>query len=277
MLKRFRHLSPAIKAVVVFIIFTILALSVPAFRAPINASGLLAAAAIFYSILLGFYIAAAMSNLSRLKTLVASETGALIAVFHIVQMSLPDRLESTREAIDTYLIKRFEYEVQNYTEPTEGDFFKIFEVLKGAEPKSTGDSSAVNYIAEAEYYISQARRELTIVGAKIVTSVSWLVLIVLSMVIIVCLFLIQGTTLASHLITAMLAASAISSLFILDDVDGNRFGEDQFAIDTYQDVFRAIGKLPYYPELYLGAGRYEPTEPEYRIGRRGQIQIVKHS
>jgi len=274
--KDFFRLGPAVKAVVIFSVFIMLALAIPELKTPINASGVLAAASVFYSILLGFYIAAAMTNLSRLKTLVAVETGALIAVYNIVKMALPERLDSTRDAIDDYLIKRFDYEVHNYDEPTTAEFFAIFNVLKGANPKSAGETAALQYIAEGEYYVSQARRETTIVGARIVTPVSWFVLSVLSLVIIVCLFVMQTSSLTSHLITALLSASAISALFILDDVDGNRFGEDQFAINTYQDVFHAMGELAYYPRRYIEMGRYEPQEKEYRVGHGKDVTIVKH-
>jgi hypothetical protein len=59
-----------------------------------------------------------MTNLSRLKTLVATETGGLIALDRIVRLSLPERSAQVQAAIDRYLIKRFDYEIHAYTEPT---------------------------------------------------------------------------------------------------------------------------------------------------------------
>lgn len=142
--RRLLHASPSMKAALIFFFFVILALLVPISTTSLDVSGILSAASIFYSILLGFYIAAAMAKLSRLKTLVATETGALVAIYHIVQLSLPHRLEETRESIDQYLIKRFDYEVDSYTEPTTKEFFHIFDVLKGAEGKSSGEAAGIN-------------------------------------------------------------------------------------------------------------------------------------
>jgi len=273
--KRFVHASPSLKAVLIFFFFVLLALWVPISTTSLDVGGVLSAASIFYSILLGFYIAAAMSNLSRLKTLVASETGALVAIFHMVKLSLPERLEDTRENIDQYLIKRFDYEVDTYTEPTTKEFFGIFDVLKKAEGKSAGESAGINYIAEAMYYISQSRQELTVVGSRVVNGASWFVLVVLSVVIIVTLFFTRDGSWESALITALLSASAVLALFILDDVDANRFGEEQFAIDTYQDVFSAIGKKHYYPAHYLKRGRYKPTVNAYRTGSSESVSLVE--
>src|SRR5437764_823061 len=101
-----RHLHPGWKGLIVFLVLSVAAFLVPIRIASPDVSGVLSATAIFYSILVGFFISAAMSNLSRLKSLVAAETGALIAIYHIVKLSLPERLDETREAIDSYVIKR---------------------------------------------------------------------------------------------------------------------------------------------------------------------------
>ncbi|MBX4190832.1 hypothetical protein KW794_01970 [Candidatus Saccharibacteria bacterium] len=259
-----RHLHPAWKGLIVFVIFAGLAAIVPIRQASPDVSNVLNATAIFYSILIGFYISSAMSNLSRLKTLVATETGALIAIYHIVKLSLPAKLDETREAIDKYIIKRFDYEISDYIEPTTKEFFDIFDVLKGAKGKSDGEAAAINYVAEAMYYVAQSRREASIVGARIVNFVSSILLYVLSVIIVASLFVLRGSGLESSLVAVLLSSAAVLSLLILHDVDGNRFGEEHFAIDTYQDVLKAIGKQPYYSKQYLRGFRYKPPEKNYR-------------
>ena len=149
-----KHLHPGWKAVIVFVVFAIVAYLVPIRQASPEVPNVLAATAIFYSILIGFYIASAMTNLSRLKTLVATETGALIAIYHIVKLSLPERIKQVREAIDRYIIKRFDYEISDYTEPTTEEFYAIFDCLKGAKGKSDGEAAAINYVAESMYYVA---------------------------------------------------------------------------------------------------------------------------
>lgn len=272
--KKFYHSSLSIKAFIIFLIATTLAFMIPVKETPIDVGNVLSSTSIFYSILLGFYIAAAMGNLSRLKALVAAETGALISVYNSVRLVIPQKLDVTRNAIDKYLIKRFDYEIDNYTEPTRDDFFNIFNVLKGFNAKSDGERATIDYIAAAQYYVTQARREITIVGAKIVNRASWTVLNVLSFVVVVSLFLMRDGSMESAIVTAFLSASAVLALFILADVDGNRFGEEQFAVDTYQDVFIAIGNLQYYPDHYLEQGRYNPPVHKYRTGSSSAVRVV---
>lgn len=217
-----------------------------------------------------------MSNLSRLKTLTATETGALIATHRIIKLSLPEKADETAEAIDKYLIKRFDYEVNEYAKPTTNEYFAIFDVLKQADTKSEGQGAALNYAAEAMYYVAQARREMTIVGARLLTGASWLILLVLSSVIVASLFLMRDGSVESLIFTTLLATSAIMSLFILQDVDGNLLGEEEFSIATYQGVFDAIGKPHYYPTSYIKAGRYYPTVKEYRTGTSKNVRLVKN-
>jgi hypothetical protein len=260
-------MGPATKAAIVFCLLLVIAIFAPRVDSSIDTGSVLGAAAIFYSILLGFYISAAMGNLARLKSLVATETGALIAIYKIVKLSLPDKEEETKVLIDKYLVKRFQYELGDYTEKTTKEFYAIFDILKGANGKSDGENAAINYVAEALYYVAQSRREVSIVSAKIVDRASWLILFVLSVVIMGSLFLSRDGTWASSLTTALLSTSAVMALFVLGDIDGNRFGEEHFAIDTYQDVFDAIGKKHYYPSHYLMGGRFKPAVREYRTDK----------
>ena len=39
-------------------------------------------------------------------------------------------------------------------------------------------------------------------------------------------------------------------------------------LDVFENVFKSIGQLPYYPEESIIKGRIVPQEVEYRIGRR---------
>lgn len=275
-LQRLKHTSAGTKAIATLIIVGLLAWFLPVSKSPLDVGSLLGATSIFYSILLGFYISAAMSNLSRLKTLAATETGALVAIYRIVKLSLPERLNQTVENIDRYLIKRFDYEINNYALPTTNEFFAIFDVLKGAKAKSDGEGAAINYIAEAMYYVAQARREMTIVGAKLLTASSWFVLVILSLVIVVSLFFMRDGSFVSFVFTALLAASAIIALFILQDVDGNLLGEEEFSIGTYQVIFDTIGRPHYYPTSYIKQGRYRPTVKVYRTGTSKDVRLVKN-
>ena len=270
-----KHLNPIYKGMIIFILLTIAAIFLPSKPDAIDVATVLGSTAIFYSILLGFYIASAMTNLARLKTLTASETGALIAIDKIIELSLPEKSKETKSKIDTYLVKRFQYEINDYVEPTTNEFYSIFDVLKGAKANSDGEGAAINYVAEAMYYIAQARREITVAGAKIMTSASWLLMLILTTIILICLLLSRDGTLIGAIIVSLLGSAAIMSLFILDDIDGNKFGEEQFAIDTYQDVFSAMGLLHYYPEHILMGGRYRPTVKEYRIGEPGNLHVKK--
>ena len=271
---RFKHSSPAIKTLLTFVVVGILAYVLPTKISEVDVASILGATSIFYSILLGFYISAAMSNLSRLKTLTATETGALIAIHRIVALSLPEKKHETEEAIDKYLIKRFDYEISEYTGPTTNEYFAIFDVLKGANTKSEGQGAALNYVAEAMYYVAQARRELTIVGAKLLTKASWLILITLSLIIVFSLFLMRDGSFESIIFTSFLATSAIMALFILQDVDGNLLGEEDFAIGTYQGVFAAIGRMHYYPSHFIKTGRYKPDVLEYRSGNSEHVTTI---
>ena len=125
----------------------------------------------------------------------------------------------------------------------------------------------MTYIGEAMYYIAQARREITIVGAKIVNNISSMLLYILSGIIVISLFYMRAGGFESSMVAVLLSTAAVLSLLILHDVDGNRFGEEEYAIGTYEDVLIAIGKKPYYSHKYLRSFRYKPNTKDYRTDR----------
>lgn len=272
--KKIIHINTTTKATVVFIVFLILVFAIPVKKVAVDVSGLLTAAAIFYSILVGFFFSSAMANLNRLKTLVAEETGALITLYYAALQEFPERTEDVKVAIDRYVIKRFDYEIHNYGPATIKEFFGIFEAFKDVKTNPY-DSVALNVLSNTFYYIPQARREITIVGAPVITKISKILLYVLSGIIIISLFLLRNGQVESLIATSMLCSSAILALFILSDVDGNRFGEEEYSIKTYEFVFKAIGLLPYYPTSYIAQGRYKPPEDVYRTGTSDNIETVR--
>ena len=77
----------------------------------------------------------------------------------------------------------------------------------------------------------------------------------------------------SSLVAVFLSTAAVLMLLILHDVDGNRFGEEQYAIDTYQDVLRAIGKEEYYSSHILKGFRYQPKTRHYRTGTSDHVVL----
>ena len=272
--KRIIYLTTAAKGLLVFIFFLLLVFIIPVRKVSIDINSLLTSAAIFYSILVGFFFSSAMADLNRLKTLVAEETGALITIYYATLQSFPERVDAVKTAIDQYIIKRFDYEINNYTEPTTKNFFAIFAVFKDIKLNSDGDSTALTVIGNAFYYIPQSRREVTIVGAPIITKTSKALLYILSLIIIIALFLLRSGGVEAAIATSMLCSSAVLALLILSDVDGNRFGEEEYSIKTYQAVFKALNLLPYYPSSYLDQGRYKPTEHTYRTGTYGTVETV---
>jgi hypothetical protein len=269
------HIKTTKKAIWIFTTLTLLAFIFQTLDIPLNVSSILSATSIFYSILLGFFIAAAMANLSRLKSLVAQETGGLISLYNLVRVAAPEKITDVRGKIDTYIIKRFDYEISDYNEHTSKEYFAIFDVLGEVNPQETGKQAALGYISAAQFYISQSRREISIVAARIVSQSSWIVLNILSIVIVLMLFLMRDGTLASSIVTSVLSSSALIALLTLNDIDGNRFGEEEFAIKTYQAVFKALELDTYYPEHFLVSDRHIPHEIQYRTGHSNSVKLIK--
>jgi len=253
------------KTLIVFAVFTFIYLSLD-IRVPIW--DIFTASTVFFSIIFGFFLSSALSNLSRLKTLVASECGILIAFHDFISIVNRELKEEVANLIDKYIIARFDWELENYVENTEKEFSDIFDVLesKKIDPKNDRTKSAINYCFNSEISLSQIRQEISIVSKSALNNFYWTLLVLLGGIVILTLFLSIEKTVTGK-ITGILLSTAIAVAFlILDDVDRNKINEHIMAFETYNRVLTAIGKLPCYLQIDIKAKRVKPPKDKpYRL------------
>src|SRR3989344_1152592 len=111
------------------------------------------------------------------------------------------------------------------------DYEIIMRELSFQETKS----AVYENIQDAMEKIIATRQELTVLGARTLSAFQWVVLFSLA-------------------------------LLVIRDLDLYIWNEKTFGYDIFENVLRAVGKLPYYPEESIKKGRIRPAEKEYRVG-----------
>ena len=252
-----------VKIVIIAIFFTILIICTPIPKSIPNTSDLLVISTVLLAILYGFYVATTFTNYTKLQSLVAEETGKLMAISHIITSIEPKLGQEVNDAIDEYLIASFDVELLSTVEHTWNEFNKIIKTIDKVQNKDNNNFSiALSLIAD----LIRMRQEFDIASNRVMGIIDWTVMIILVVINIVLLYAIRNNSIVSSLVTVFFSTTLVILLLLLNAVDNNTFAEEKFSFIIYERVFKEIGKLPYYPEVSIKKGRTKPPKETYRIG-----------
>lgn len=250
---------------VVIVILILLLFLIPTNFIQADISNLLTATTVIWAIIVGFFMAASLTNYSNLQSLISSETAGLISVSHFVKVAEPSLSKEMNESIDSYVINAFDYELSDYVDKTENDFNKIIALVHKIKNKENGLFSELMTLVSN---LIRSRQEISLSGRKIMSSSSWVVISILTLINVALLYSIRSANPIYQIFIVIISLSMAIILVLLKDLDNNTFAEEKLAFDIYQDVFREIGKPPYYPEISIAKGRVAiPPGQKVRIGK----------
>lgn len=252
-----------VKAVGSLIFFTILTAVVPKSALVLDISNLLVVSTVLLAILFGFYIAATFANYTRLQSLIAEETGKLIALSNTIRSVEPTFAAEMDNAIDRYLISSFDVELLSTVEHTRKEFNEMIAVTDKIKNKDTNIFATITGFKSD---LIRMRQDFDLASNRIMGAADWIVLITLAVLNILLLYSIRNTSIVSSIVTVLFSTTLAIILFLLNALDNNTFAEESFSFNIYQRVFKEIGKLPYYPEVSIISRRVRPPKETYRIG-----------
>lgn len=196
--------------------------------------------------------------------MISEETAGLIALRDKCKAIEPKIVKEVEDAIDDYLIANFDYELIDFVDNT----WKEFNAIQKTTEKIKRDTDLYSSLMETRENLLKNRQEITLTTRQIIGIESWIMLTTLAIINVFLLFAIRDNTIVSSAFTVFLSSTTFLILFLLYDMDSNRFAEEHLAYKIYHRVFREIEKLPYYTETSLKSKRVKPPKEEpYRIGK----------
>lgn len=265
------------------IIFTGLLFVVPdSFISKDLGNTILTVVAFLFGIIAGFYIVVTTTDYNSLKSILASECPGWISLYDnvlIYDKQLADKLSSL---IDKYEQRAFDFELIDFARSTQTQF-KTIETFMTELPYKENMSSVHQNIRSNMDVIVTARQQLTVLGTKTLSLFQWAILWSLAGLFIFSLYGLRTGELFFDIVTVAISSSVILILFLIRDLDLYIWNEQTFGWDVFQDIFKSMGKLPYYPAESIESGRVYTLEKEYRLGRyvdfpkstERKIEIIK--
>jgi membrane protein YdbS with pleckstrin-like domain len=260
--------------IVIFLVFAVvLTFTLPFFPTSDNIKLILTATTFLFGILAGFVIASRMTRFTRFRDLLTNETGFLISLYEYSQLVEEKFSKKIAKLIDEYIVEGFLYEVYEYHHKTEASFYSIFKELKNFKPADDNQKEAVSQMKWIIRDMPKDREEMYLLEEDKLSSMLKLTLVLLTSIILFCLFYIRTEVWYSYIITIILSTSVFLILLLIKDLD--RLDISNYAID-YGIYFR-LWDIMEMPRLYTSdaiKGR-KLKFPEHGTYRYGIIKRVK--
>jgi len=269
-------LGRAVRVFIVPFVILIAVFTIPKFDLQFSVSNLLTIVTFLFTIVVGFFIASATTNYLGLQSGITQEDAALIDIFNAGCYVQPSKRKNLAEAIDRYMIVCLEFDFSHYVMGTLHEFDQLIRVVNSIEPVSDTASSVIQNLHNDLYAITQARHTALLASRRVVKSVHWFILALLTLLIFVLLFVLRGESVLSNLLIGALAIVTYLLLVLLYDIDSNVFLEDVKSFIDVEPVFQTIGKPVYYPGYALRDNNFKPRFKKYRVGfhdSQGRLKI----
>ena len=240
---------------------------VPMFKLSFDVATILTVLSLFFTILLGFFIAATTSNYLRMQTIIATEDAQLISIYNLVKMLQPAKAKKLANLIDLYLIRAFDFDMLEYVPYTQKYWDGIVDVINSVRPKNNYFSSLLQNLHSLKDANTALRQETGLTAQKIVSKRHWFILILLSVLISVLLLSLRVDDYFSVLIIGFVLLTIYQVLRLLYNIDSNVFLAEKLGFESSQRVFLAVGKEKYYPEYVVSSKLKKILSGEnYRVG-----------
>ncbi len=237
-----------IDGVILLALFS-LAFLAPEINVTDNLDVLVSATSAVFAIVAGFFIADAMSNYLRLQTLIAEENASLITLAHDAVLVNNEKKDAVHNAIDTYMIAQLDHGELNHILATSNEIDAIESAVEALGTARNAHAEEVySHMLSAIEKIHACRQEIALAAKRNLTISHWATLGILGVLVIISVLGIRDSTLLMTIFAGTMIAGTYAVLILLREVDNNHLLENKLAFENPNEVFRALGRPPYYPE-----------------------------
>ena len=248
-----------------FIFTTLLFLLPIGFISSDLGNAILTISTFLFGIMAGFYIVITTTDYNSVKSILASETAAMISLYQNVLIYDKQSAEKLSLLIDEYVRNALNYEIIDYVRNTHRQFQNIQSAVRDL-PIHDNLSSVYESIRNDMSNFIIARQQLTVLGAKTLSIFQWVVIFVLALIPLVSLYGLRTGEIFFDIVTVIVSVAVALILVLIRDLDLYVWNEKTFSFEIFENVFIAIGQLPFYPAESIRKGRVCPKENEYRLG-----------
>jgi AraC-like DNA-binding protein len=268
--------------IIASVIFIIAVIFIPGKGASEDIQLILTVTTFLFAILVGFFIARAGSRFNEMRRTVGTEDALFLSFYKTAQAQGEKFASKIRELMDKYYITSYDAEISGYNYKESLPYFlEIWDETINLKPKKL---NLHNQLFDVLTTIEEQRNLASAISKEKVSKGQWGVLLILSAIILFCLFYMKTGDIYSLIITVLLSTALMIILLLLRDLQNLKLGEEKFLLEeSGQEIFEVMGKLRYYNHSYFKKGDYSLPKhvKKYRLGyhkagEKFKIKIVEN-
>ncbi len=218
-----------------------------------------------FGLFAGFYIIVTTTDYNSVKSILAAESAGWISLYENVLIYDKKSAGKLSSLIDEYERYAFNFEIIDYAKSTNDEFDAVTDFVRKL-PYKERMSSVYQNVRNSFDVIVTARQQLTVLGERTLSAFQWNIFFALALTFIISLYVLGPGGWFFNMVTVVISGAVVLIMRLVHDIDLYIWNEQTFGWDVFQNIFRAIGQLPYYPGESIKQGRVHPAEKEYRVG-----------
>src|SRR3989344_1825868 len=236
---------------IALVVFVLLVYFVPGAGPSGEVELILTVSTFLFAIIVGFYLSRLNNRYDKMRELIASEDSSWLSLYQESAFLGPEFQSHVREIIDSYYVSAYDFRIGEHKTYTERYIQDIYKELASEQRDGFKAENAFDKISDLLKDLQRARNEVTVVTLEKLTMGQCAILLLLSGIILFCLFYLKIDVLYSQVIVILLSTVLVLLLLLLRDLQNFLLGGKSVVEESGQQVFDSIGKLRYYPEVYL--------------------------
>ena len=249
------------------IILYVIPFCIPLFTLDIKSGDYLSAVVFVFSVLSGFFLAAATSNYLRLQTLISQEDSLIVSLIRLAKKVNSKRFSAVANKIDAYVVAILDFDLLGYAEKTKKEFYEMIDAIDSLKADTNSGESYLSTLHSEKNKLLQVNGEMILTTKTVVTPLHWFIIIVFAVLTAVLVLELRSENWISIFISGFLVIGILEVLELIYVIDSNKFLADKIAYQAPQVIFQHLGRPNYYPETAIKDGTVKNPPPTYRLGK----------
>lgn len=243
-------------AAISFVLFVCAAFLLPE---PQQADGyelILTISTFLFAIIAGFFISRLNSRFDAIRTTIGTGDGEFLTLYKMAQLMSPRFGKRIKNILNDFYICAYDFALSDYDKTYKAS--KKYYMRLWVELKKLKKSEKVEpYFGEVVELVieSEKRRNVTsALAAERLTLGQWAVLMILSIIIVFCIFSLKTNELYSKILAILLSTVLVLVLLLMRDLQNLILGKSELLEESGQEMFEDLGELRYYQARHLKSG-----------------------
>jgi len=243
-------------AAVSFVVFCLAAFLLPEPQQNNGYELVLTISTFLFAIIAGFFISRLNSRFDAIRTIIGEGDGEYLALYKMSQLISPRFSERIRKILSDFYIVAYDFALSDYNRTYKASkkyymkFWSELKKLKKSEKDNVYHEKVVDLIVESE----KRRNVTSSLASEKLTIGQWAVLIILSVIIVFCIFSLKTTELSSKVLAILLSTVLVLVLLLMRDLQNLILGNSELLEESGQEMFEDLGELRYYQAKHLKSG-----------------------